>query len=328
MENKESINAVKLGAFVLGGVALFILSIFYVGRENSIFNKTFTVSAVFRNIEGLQPGDNVWLSGVKIGTVKAVNIIAEGRVVVNLNLKDKQNQFIKKDATAFIGSDGLVGNKIVVIRPGVSKPVIQDHDTINSLSPTDTQDLINIAKEVGANTRSLTDDLKLIAAKINKGEGFVGEMLHEGKLSDDLRSTIASLKQAGENTNRATNQLNTLLTQVNHGNGLVTRLLTDTSYVKTFDAALRNVAKVGENSKILSADLKDIIAKMNTSNNAIGVLLTDSAFAGKLKHTLDNARSASAKLDQDMEALQHNFLLRGYFKKQKKAAEKAARKTE
>ncbi len=321
METRELKQNIRLGIFVMTGIALFLISVFYIGSERNVFNKTFTVSAIFRNVEGLTEGDNVWLSGVKIGTVKNVTIISEGKVVVSLSLKDKQNDFIKKDATAFIGSDGLVGNKIVVVRPGTAQESIHDNDTINSLSPTDTQDLINIAKDVGSNTRSLTDDLKLITGKINKGQGIVGELLHEGALSNDLRETINSLRLASQNTNQATIDLKTLVSEISEGQGLVTKLIKDSSYAATFSDALKNVAEAGVNAKVMSEDLKEVVAKFNDENNAIGVLLADSTFASKLRTTLNNAQSASAKLDQNMEAMRHNFLFRGYFKKQKKAQE-------
>jgi phospholipid/cholesterol/gamma-HCH transport system substrate-binding protein len=321
MDSKEYRQNIKLGIFVLAGIALFLASVFYIGSERNVFNKTFTVSTVFRNVEGLTEGDNVWLSGVKIGTVKKVTIVSEGKVVVSLSLKDKQNDFIRKDATASIGSDGLVGNKIVIIRPGSASESINDNDTINSLSPTDTQDLINIAKDVGSNTRSLTDDLKLIAGKINKGQGVVGELLNEGALSDDLRATITSLRMASQNTSQATADLKKLVTEINNGDGLVTKLIKDSSYAETFDSALANVAQVGVNAREMSEELKEVIDKFNDENNAIGVLLADSTFANKLRTTLNNASSASAKLDQNMEAMRHNFLFRGYFRKQAKKAQ-------
>ncbi len=323
MESTEFRQNMKLGLFVFAGIALFLAAVFYIGSERNVFNKTFTVSAVFKNVEGLTEGDNVWLSGVKIGTVKNVTIISEGQVVVNLSLKNKQNEFIKRNATAFIGSDGLVGSKIVVIRPGNASEAIHDNDTINSLSPTDTQELINIAKDVGSNTRSLTDDLKLITAKINKGQGVVGELLNEGELSRDLRETINSLRMASQNTNDATMDLKKLVLEINNGDGLVTKLIKDSSYAVNFTKALENVAQVGANAKVMSEDLREVVAKFNDKNNAIGVLVADSAFANKLRLTLNNAQSASVKLDQNMEALKHNFLLRGYFRKQKKAEEKS-----
>jgi len=100
--------------------------------------------------------------------------------------------------------------------------------------------------------------------------------------------------------------------KINNGDGLVTKLLTDTAYVSTFESALDNVSKVSADTKRMSHDLQAVIAKINSNNNAVGVLLADTVFANKLKITLDNAQSASVKLDENMEALQHNFLLRGY----------------
>lgn len=308
----------KLGAFVLAGLILFFTAIVFMGKQGTVFSKTFTVSAVFKNVEGLKDGDAVWLSGVRIGMVRNVSIVEEGRVVVNLSLRERQNEFIKKDATATIGSDGLVGNKIVVIRPGTASQIIHDNDTINSYSPTDTQELFNLAKDVGLNTKSITADLKAITAKLNKGEGLVGELIHEGELSTELRQLINSLKMASQNTNRATAELQSMMHDINTGDGLLTKLIHDSSYVVTFDRTMANVKEVGENSRVISSNLKDIIRKMDSDNNAIGVLLADTAFAKKLRTTLNNAESASSKLDENMEALQHNFLLRGYFKRQAK----------
>jgi len=323
METEELKQNIKLGAFVLMGTLLFIVALFYIGRENTLFNRTFTIAAVFKNIEGLKEGDKVWLSGVKIGTVKHVQIVSEGQVVVALSLRDKQNEFIKEDATAFIGSDGLVGNKIVVIRPGTAAAMVQDNDTINTFSPTDTQEIINLAKDVGGNMRSLTDDIKGITSRIHKGEGLVGELLVEGPISGELRSVVHSLKSAGENTNRATADLNKMLAQINSGDGLATKLISDTAYAYTFEQALDNVAAAGANARVMTDELKTAIAKLNSGNNAVGVLLADTVFANQLKTTLTNAESASAKLDSNMLALKHNFLLRGYFRKQDKKAAKA-----
>lgn len=322
METEDIKQNIKLGAFVLTGVILFVLAVLFIGKQSVIFNRTFTVSAIFKNVEGLKDGDNVWLSGVKVGTVKNVRIISEGKVIVDLSLKDKQNEFIKSDAVAVIGSDGFVGNKIVIIKPGNSRRVINHNDTINSLSPTDTQELFNLAKEVGSNTRMITDDLKLITAKLNKGEGIVGELIHDGELSMEVRQLINSLKLASHNTNQATAGLKRIVDEFNSGDGLMTKLLMDTGYVKTFDSTLNSIAEVGQNSRVISEDLREMIDKMNSEDNAIGVLLADTTFANKLRTTLDNAESASAKLDENMEALKHNFLLRGYFRKQQRLAEK------
>ncbi|MBT1701768.1 MlaD family protein [Chryseosolibacter indicus] len=325
MERKEIAQQVKVGAFVLGGLALFIISVFYVGAENNILTRTFDISAVFKNVEGLKEGDNVWFSGVKVGTVTDVRIMSPGKVVVRLALKNNQHEFISKDATASVGSDGLVGNKIVVIRPGnINNGVVEDGDTINTLSPADTQELINIAKDVGENTRSLTSDLQLIAKRVNDGQGIIGELFKDGALAKDLRDAVASLKKTGDNSVRVSSELNSLLAELRTGDGLLPTLIHDTSYADTFTQALANVREVSKNAEVVAQNLGSLAEKMNNENNALNVLLGDSAFASKLQTTMVNAEQASAKLDQNMEALQHNFLLRGYFRKQEKRKKKEA----
>lgn len=318
MKSKEIEQNVKLGIFVLTGLVLFFVGVFLVGSENNVFNRTFSTHAIFKNVEGLKEGDNVWLSGVKVGTVKKVSIVKEGRVVVTLNLKDQQNKFIKKDATAFIGSDGLVGSKIVVIRPGTATAAIQEEDTIGALSPADTQDLLNIAKDVGDNTRSITSDLRVLAKKINEGQGIVGELLKDGEFARDLRETAQSIRETTRQTALASTELQSMLYKLNNENGLINKLATDTSMAITFDKAMANVGEVSRNAASMSVSMKQLVAKMDDQQNAVGVLLADSAFAQRLRVTMENAQSASYKLDENMEALQHNFLFRRYFRKKDK----------
>jgi phospholipid/cholesterol/gamma-HCH transport system substrate-binding protein len=325
MEKKEIAQQIKLGAFVLAGLGLFLIAVFFIGSENNIFSRTFTVSAVFRNVEGLKAGDNVWLSGVKIGTVSDVRIISEGKVVVDLALKNRQNQFIQKDAVASIGSDGLVGSKIVVIKPGNSNQTVSDEDTLNTISPTDTQDIINLAKDVGENTRSLTSDLRMIATRVAEGKGIVGELLTDGTISQEIRAAVLNLRQTGTNTARASAELQSLIHELRNGPGLLPMLISDTTYANSFQNALANIEKVSVNAGEVSESLQDLAAKINDQNNAVGVLLADSVVANRLKSTIENAEQATHKLDENMEALQHNFLFRGYFRRQEKREAREAR---
>jgi phospholipid/cholesterol/gamma-HCH transport system substrate-binding protein len=322
MEVQDINRGIKVGAFVIGGIIIFMTALIYMGRDGNIFNKTFTISAIFKNVEGLKEGDNVWLSGVKIGTVKKVEIVADGKVIVSLSLKDNQNEFIKTNATAYVGSDGFVGNKIVVIRPGNKNEVIQDMDTINALSPTDTQELFNIAKEIGSNTKSITDDLKLISFNIKSGKGVLGELMNEGPISKDLRSSLSSIKEASKNSNQATESLNKILNTINTGDGVITKLLSDTSYSRILDQTAANLVVVGLNAKKASNELLETAEKLNSEKNALAVVSTDTLFAAQLKSVMENTKDATEKLDMNMNALQHNFLFRGYFKKQERLKRK------
>lgn len=318
MEKKEIAQQVKVGAFVLTGLTLFLISVFLIGSQNNIFSRTFTLTAVFRNVEGLKPGDNVWLSGVKIGTVSDVRIVSDGRVIVDLSLKHDQNQFIRRDAVATIGSDGIVGSKILIIRPGISNEIVSEADTLRTTSPPDTQDILNVAKQVGDNTRSITSDLKVIASSISEGEGVLGELLNDGALSQEIRAVVANLRTTGSNTVRASEELHRLVYALREGDGLLPTLIADTSYVNTFRSALTNIETLSADAGAVSQKLRSFAARIDDTDNPVGVLLSDSVAAEELKATIQNAASASRKLDENMEALQHNFLFRGYFRKQEK----------
>ncbi len=324
VEKKEVARQVKLGAFVVLGLVLFLAAVFLIGSEQNIFSRTFKIAAVFKNVEGLKRGDNVWLSGVKVGTVSNVEIVSEGEVVVELALRENQNSFIRKDAMASIGSDGLVGNKIVVIRPGTAPEPIAEEDTINTLSPTDTQELINIARDVGDNTRALTKDLAQIAQRINAGEGVVGELLTGGALSRELRSAVSGLQATTANTANASAELHELVYEMREGTGLLPTLISDTAYAQRFQEALRSIQQVTADVRVVSGNLQQLSAKLNSDENALGALLSDEEVAQNLRLTLENAEQASRKLDENMEALQHNFLFRGYFRRQEKRREKEA----
>jgi len=327
MEKNEIKQRVKLGAFVIAGALLLVVALLFIGTASNLFSKTFTVAAIFKNVEGLKEGDKVWLSGVQIGTVKTVRIVKVGEVIVSLSLKEKQNDFIRKNASASIGSDGLIGNRIVVIQPGNSQEVIKDADTINAVSPADTQQLINIAKEVGENTRSITLDLKAISDKVNKGQGIIGELLNEGKFAKDIRQTVANLNATGEQTNKAAHELSTLIHQAKYGKGLLPTLLTDTSYVAVFEQTLSNVKSVSSSAASAAKSIGSITDKMNNQNNAVGVLLSDTVFSNELKSTMKNTKSASIKLDENLEAFKHNFLTRGYFRRKARADKKESEKS-
>ncbi len=311
-------NKIKLGAFIIGGIILFLSALLYLGKENNIFTKTITIAAIFKNVEGLNSGDNVWLSGVKIGTIKEVVIVAEGKVVVSMALKERQNQFITKDATASVGSDGLVGSKIVVIRPGRSKDIVNDMDTINSLSPTDTQELFDVAKDVGVNFEGLTSDLKKIMAKIEKGEGVLGELVNDGEISKDVRASIRSLRTTTQNSADATAQMKVVLASVQKGDGLLPHLLNDSTSTDAFKTALADLAAMSQQAKTIAENIQQLTLELNKDNSLLNVLASDSIAAKKLKETVESAASAAAKLDENMTAMQSNFLLRGYFRKKEK----------
>jgi phospholipid/cholesterol/gamma-HCH transport system substrate-binding protein len=130
----------------------------------------------------------------------------------------------------------------------------------------------------------------------------------------------------------ASSELSAVIHEMKYGKGLMPVLLSDTSYATDFKKTLYNIKEVSINASTFSKTLRTMAVKMNDKNNSIGVLLADTAFAHKLQRIVSNSESATYKLNQDMEALQHNFLTRGYFrrleKKENREKEKSAKAKE
>src|SRR5690606_32231127 len=205
--------------------------------------------------------------------------------------------------------------KIVVIRPGKSSTTVSENDTLATVSPTDTQDLFDLARDVGENTRSITEDLRTIASRISKGQGVVGELLNDGGIAREIRTAVANMNATGANTARASQELSALISDLRSGSGLLPMLISDTSYTNTFREALANLEDVSRNASDVTKELDRLASNINRDDSPVGVLFTDSIAADQLKATIESAEQASRKLDENMEALQHNFLFRGYFRK-------------
>src|SRR5690606_674849 len=115
MENTDKKRGITVGIFIFVGIVIFLLGVFTLGGQKKTFVKSFELNVVFDDIQGLKTGNNVWFSGVKIGTIKKIQFYGTSQVQVFLNIDETAHQYIHKDAKASISSDGLIGNKIVVI---------------------------------------------------------------------------------------------------------------------------------------------------------------------------------------------------------------------
>ena len=126
--SKRSIN---VGLFVVIGILIFVVGILTIGSMKKVFSSTITVKSIFDDVNGLKVGNNIWYSGVKIGTVKSIRFLANSQVEVMLNIEEKSQEFVRKNAKAKVSTDGLIGNKIIVIYGGTQKvPSIEDGDEI------------------------------------------------------------------------------------------------------------------------------------------------------------------------------------------------------
>ena len=217
----------RLGLFVAGGLALFVLAIFIIGKQKNLFNPVFKVTATFYNVSGLQVGNNIRFSGINVGTVDNIVIINDSSVRVDLLIRKEIKQFIKSDCQVAIGSEGLIGDRLLVISQGGSNaPEVKEGQVLSSAEPVET------------------------------------------------------------------------------------------------DAIMASLQVTAGNAEIISQQLAEIMSKINSGNGTLGRLIQDSTIAKNFDLTMENLKKSTKGLDENMKAAQHNFLLRGYFNKKEKEAEK------
>jgi phospholipid/cholesterol/gamma-HCH transport system substrate-binding protein len=209
---------IKIGIFTFVGLAVLVLVIFFIGNQKNMFSSTFNVYGTFKNVNGLQVGNNVRFAGINVGVVQNITIVTDSAVRVDLTLNNTVKKFIKKDSKISIGSDGLMGDKLIVIAPGgvTSTQAVEDGNQLASVNPLDIDKIINKLTKVADNAASLTEGLSSIVAKVNGGKGSIGRLLNSDKLSRDLEGTVRQAKTTMANVHKTTSTLNEDLTAAQH----------------------------------------------------------------------------------------------------------------
>ncbi len=314
-----------VGIFVFLGIVIFVAGIFILGGQQKRFEKSIRVNTVFDNIAGLKVGNNVWFSGVKIGTVKQIKFYGQSQVEITMNIVEDAKQYIRKDALARLSSESLIGNKIIEIYGGSQQvPSVEDGDKIQSASALSTDDIMATLQENNKNLVTITSNFKVLSSKLVNGEGMAGTLLTDTTLATDFRTMVASLQQTSANAVRVTRSLSQFSSKLNAPGGLANNLVTDTVVFNKLQASMEQLQQTTASAAEMTNNLKQTSSKLNEDNNALGVMLNDPEFAARMKNTMVNLQTSTEKLDDNMEALQHNFLLRGFFKKKAKSEAKQA----
>lgn len=319
---KESSNKrpVIVGLFVFLGLLFLIGGILMVGNIHATFKSKMTVVSLFDDVSGLQKGNNVWFSGVKIGFVSNLQFYGRSQVKVSMKIETKAQQYIRQNAKVKIGTDGLIGNRIIVIYGGTSlSSEVQEGDTLEVEKTFSSDDMINTLQENNKNLLAITTDFKSISKKLAAGEGTIGKLLNDNSVYDNINSATASLQKASDKAQQLATSLAAFSSNLDNEGTLSHELTTDTVVFKSIKVSVLQLQKVIDTATLFIMNLKNATSNPNAP---IGVLLNDDESGAHLKETIKNLESSSKKLDEDLEAAQHNFLLRGFFKKKEKAAKK------
>lgn len=192
----------KLGMFVIIGLVLFMITIYFIGKNRNLFVSTFQLKSHFKNVSGLKVGNNVRFSGINVGTVNQIEFVSDTSVVVNFLVKKEVQKFIKTDAMTSIGSDGLMGDKVLTISPGgASTQIVKDNANIASTNAVEMEDLMKGVKITIDNAGIITDQLAEFTYKMNNGNGALSKLMSDEGFADDVDATMSNIKKASKGLN-------------------------------------------------------------------------------------------------------------------------------
>ena len=324
---KRTINNVKLGVFVLGGIFFLVLLLYMIGKNRNLFGSTYVLKARFENVQGLVAGNNVRYSGIQAGTVKNVKILNDTIIEVTMVVEKKMKTIIRKNAVVSIGTDGLVGNKLVNIEPAQDPGSLALEDDILASKKTVAADeMLVTLNKTNNDIAIIAADLKTTVQRINRSS-VLWALLEDKSIPEDLKIAVGNIRLATGKADNMVNSMNAIVMDVKSGKGSVGELLRDTSFAKNLNEAILKIKTVGNEADLIAIEMNKLVVgirnDVNTGKGPANALLKDSMMVLKLNTSLDNIQKGTDGFNQNMEALKHNFLLRGYFRKQEKKKEKA-----
>lgn len=319
--NTDSTNNLKLGAFVVIGFILLIISLFYIGNRNVFTGNNIKLKARFSNINGLQEGNNVLFSGINAGTIKSIKLLNSKTIEVTMVIKKDIAHQIPLNSKIAIGTDGLVGNKLLNITPTETNNImVQDGDYLIVEKTADIDQVLTSLLGSTDNIQVISKALKNVSLRIEQSE--ILSLMEKRELSENLQQSMSNIRMTTENSQKLTLTLQKIIEDINSGKGAAGLLLKNKGFADDLETTIQNLKQTSEAVNETSVQLKLTAASLNNDlqhgKGALPVLLRDSLLSQKINTSLENIEKGTYNFNLNMEALKHNFLFRGYFKKLEK----------
>lgn len=325
---------IRLGLFVILATILFIMGVYYVGNSKNIFGRNIIVYADFKDVRGLQAGNNVRFMGINIGSVSSIEIKQDTIIRVGMRISKSVQQSVKKDALVSIGTNGLVGASLINISPGKNiKPKVESGDVLQTDQESSTAAIMKTLGNTNQTVAELSQNLLEISYKINNGEGTISLLLNDASMAQTTRESLNHINRVSENMSQVSNDLQDFISDMTKEKGLVHYLTKDTTLVSQMDHIISkldsmvnyqlgpsfdDLSETIYHFHSMSMDLQKISADLSEGKGTIGLLLKDEETASKVRQIIENLDSSSAKLDENLKALRSNWFFKKYFKEKEK----------
>jgi phospholipid/cholesterol/gamma-HCH transport system substrate-binding protein len=294
-----------VGAFVVSGILLFAVGLFMIGDRQMAFARKFTIYTQFTKITGLQPGAIVRVSGAKAGSVKEIFPPARpsDKFRVKLEITEELHQIVRNDSVASIETEGLVGGSFLSISGGSDlSPQAPPNSILPGKEPFEIADLLQQMNgtilKVNATIDLLQDDLQRTIISI------ADTVENANQLITDVTVDVKTMASAGS---RISANAAAIADGIQKGQGTIGKLVKDDELYRRMTSIAKNAEEIATNAKEVVEQARKALTDVQSKDGPV------QGVTSNLKQTLDDARSAMAGFAENMEALKHNFLLRGFF---------------
>lgn len=316
--SKDAVKNIRLGIFVVAGTAFLISALYIIGNKQNLFGNTFRISAKFYNVSGLMSGNNVRFAGIDVGTVESVEIVNDSSVNVIMVIEKDIQPFIKKNAIASVGTDGLMGNRLVNINStGNHATSVEEGDVLESLRPIEQDEMVRTLNETNENMKAITSNLRTITDRINS-KNTLWSILMDTVVAENVKSAIVNIKIASNSSAVLTGNLKNISEDIKNGKGSLGALITDTTLSGKINQVVIKLNSVSDSIAYITGDFSKIASRLEKGNGSIGVLLKDTSFVHNLNTSVNNINKSSVILNEDLEALRHSWPFKKYFRKKEK----------
>lgn len=317
-------STLKLGIFVLVGTAILVLGLYMLGSKRDMFSSTLEVTARFPEVSGLRTGNNVRYAGIDVGTVKRIIIINDTTVEVSMMVRTDAADHIRSNALARIASDGLMGNKIVNIEPGEGPGVpLTDGAEIRTAPALDTDAMLRSLSRSNENVEAITTDLRELARRLNSDQGL-SALLSDSDLVKDVRSSVQEVRVAATNARILTERVNGVVRDLQNGKGALGALTADSVTEHQVRRLMANLQHVTDSLALVTDRIGRFSEGLGRKDGLAYAFTSDTMLAGDVKRVIADLDTSTTLLNEDLRALQRNWLFRKYFKEKKREAERLA----
>ena len=308
--SKKINKNVKLGAFVIAGIIIFIGAVYYIGAQKNIFGNTVQITAFFKSVGGLQVGNNVRYSGINIGTVESISIVSDVKIRVVMRVDRESSRFIKQDAEVSIGSEGLMGSKVISISSGTENtPNIDDQAVLTAVEPVEIDQILAELEKTAKHAQGIMINLEEITTQVRQGEGTIGRLLTDPELVNNFDQMINAYHRTGQNAELFTENLAKVSHGLQNGRGTLGMLLADTVMADRIKMTVDSLYNTLSNAATASDNLTVFSNKLNNEGGTLGKLLTDTLMAEQVERSIANISRGTEDLEETIQKVNNSWLL-------------------